>query len=553
MTRTLRSRSFSLAALLLPASASALLANAGCGSPDTSPDAGGSSSVGATAGSASGGSAGSSATSAGSANGGANQGGAGGTSSSGGAKDEAGAAGEGGSAGDTPTLAPDPIPLDGTKVSVTIARTPVGPRLDSSFSGFSYEKGTINGKLLEATNTDLLGLYKLVGPGVLRIGANGVDTTTWMPNGKGGTAGQVAPSDVDRLAAFIKATGWKIIYAVNLGQSTPALAAAESKYAVSAFGDALLGLEIGNEPDIYHSTYKKPSYPYASFRTDWEAFASAIRAASANAPLTGDAAAFDYNGWTIPFAKDESSKISLLTQHRYVASGTDPASTIDKLLASAGPRTDAETEALAKAASANHVAGGMRYDETNSYFSGGASGVSNAYGSALWVIDYLFMLAQNGATGANFHGGGDGTGYTPIADNNGVIVEARPEYYGILLFTQAARGTLQATTATLPKGSTLAFSSWAVVEADGSTNVVLVNKDRTTKALVDVDVGRAVTSAERLNLAAPAAESTSGVTLGDVPIGKDGTWTPTEYAVALSGTHLTAAVPPLGATLIHVH
>ena len=63
--------------------------------------------------------------------------------------------------------------------------------------------------------------------------------------------------------------------------------------------------------------------------------------------------------------------------------------------------------------------------------------MSNSYASSLWVIDFLFNAALGGATGVNMHGGGNSPGYTPIADDSGAVIEARPEYYGLLLFTLA--------------------------------------------------------------------------------------------------------------------
>ena len=64
------------------------------------------------------------------------------------------------------------------------------------------------------------------------------------------------------------------------------------------------------------------------------------------------------------------------------------------------------------------------------YAQGGVTNVSNAHGSALWTLDYMFTCALNGCEGVNFHGGGQGPGYTPIADNGTTVVEARPEFYG---------------------------------------------------------------------------------------------------------------------------
>src|ERR1700689_3024579 len=65
----------------------------------------------------------------------------------------------------------------------------------------------------------------------------------------------------------------------------------------------------------------------------------------------------------------------------------------------------------------------FRMSECNSYYNGGADGVSDAYCSSLWVVDFLFDCAIGGSVGTTFHGGGNGDGYTPIADSNGAVVE----------------------------------------------------------------------------------------------------------------------------------
>lgn len=48
------------------------------------------------------------------------------------------------------------------------------------------------------------------------------------------------------------------------------------------------------------------------------------------------------------------------------------------------------------------------YRETNSYFSHGAPGVSNAAGSAIWALDYTLFGATIGIKRFHFH---EGVGY----------------------------------------------------------------------------------------------------------------------------------------------
>ena len=115
-----------------------------------------------------------------------------------------------------------------------------------------------------------------------------------------------------------------------------------------------------------------------------------------------------------------------------------------------------------------------RISECNSFNGGGAAGVSNSYASSLWLIDFLFDAALGGATGVNMHGGGQAPGYTPIADDSGAVIEARPEYYGLLFFSLAGAGTLLQTQ--LSAGS-VDVTAYAVKTASGGLNLILVNKD----------------------------------------------------------------------------
>ncbi len=176
--------------------------------------------------------------------------------------------------------------------------------------------------------------------------------------------------------------------------------------------------------------------------------------------------------------------------------------------------------------------------------------MSDGYGTALWAIDFLFINAQNGSSGVNFHGGGDGTGYTPIANSaSGMIEGARPVYYGMLLFTLAGSGPVVATKVT--GTSSINFTAYAVTPSDGSTRVVLVNKDATTTVHATIDVGKTVSGAPVTRLEGPSLGATSGFTIGGVPVTAMGPWSPgpTEYACA-TGNLPTVDVPPASAVVV---
>jgi hypothetical protein len=448
-----------------------------------------------------------------------------------------------------------------TKASLTVTATAAGS-IGPGFAGLSYEKAKLHRTLFSAADSDLVGMFKLIGPSVLRIGGDSVDEYVWTPKGIGQTAGQVAPSDVDSLAAFVKAVGWQCLYGINLGgaatgATTPALAAAEVAYVAQQFGTSLLGIEIGNEPDLYGDTgsYFAGKWSLSQFLTLWGEFRKAILATTPNVPITGPADAGNESTWTVPFGETVTkSEITLLTQHYYRADGQLPSSTAAYLI-TPDPTLIANLGILEQGAKSIGVP--YRMSECNSFSNGGASGVSDSYASSLWVIDYLFNCAQGGAAGVNFHGGGDGPGYTPIADGAGSVVGARPEFYGILLFTLAGQGTLYTTQ--ISAGS-LNVTAYAVKRSSGGLNLVVVNKDLTQNLQLTAQLPESARSATLLEMtqltsgnSAPDLTATSGVTIQGASVNTDGTFSPSaSYTLNPSGSKLECYVPALSAVLIQI-
>jgi hypothetical protein len=434
----------------------------------------------------------------------------------------------------------------------------IGP----AFAGLSYEKSELYGPLFTASNSDLIGIFKRIGPSVLRIGGNSVDRNVWTSKGPGQTAGEIAPSDVASLAAFVKAAGWQCLYGVNLGKAatgatTPALAAAEVAYAAQEFGSSLLGIEIGNEPNLYGTTgsYFAGNWSLPQFVTLWREFRAAILASTPGVAVTGPADADDESTWTVPFGKIvTNSQISLLTQHYYRGDGESTTSTAARLIS---PDAQLVADLAILEAGAQSIGVPYRIAECNSFYHGGSSGVSDSYASALWVIDFLFNCAQGGAVGVNFHGGGDGPGYTPIADHAGSVVGARPEFYGILLFALAGQGTLYE--AQISVGS-LNVTAYAVKTSSGGFNIVVVNKDLTQNLQLTTQLPESASSATLVDMTqltsgatGPDLSATSGVTIQGASVNPDGSFAPSAaYKLNPSGSQVTCYVPALSAVLIQI-
>jgi hypothetical protein len=445
--------------------------------------------------------------------------------------------------------------------SLTVTATATGS-IGPAFAGLSYEKSTLYGPLFNGSSSNLIGMFDRLGASVLRVGGNSVDRNVWTPNGPGQTPGQIAPSDVDSLAAFVKAAGWQCLYGINLGgaatgATTPALAAAEVAYAAQQFGSSLLGIEIGNEPDLYGDAgnYFAGDWSLAQLLSLWGQFRTAILASTPAVPITGPADASHESSWTVPFGQSVTAdEINLLTQHYYRANGELPTSTAAYLI-TPDPTLISDLAILDDGAQGIGIP--YRMSECNSFYNGGASGVSDSYASSLWVIDYLFNCAQGGAVGVNFHGGGDGPGYTPIADSDGSVVEARPEFYGILLFTLAGPGTLYATQV---NAGSLNVTAYAVKGSSGGFNLIIVNKDSTQNLQLSVQLPSSASSAtltEMTQLSSgatgPQLSATSGVAIQGASVNPDGSFSPAAaYTLTVSGSQLTCYVPALSAVLVEI-
>ena len=120
-----------------------------------------------------------------------------------------------------------PPALTGTMVNGTVKVTR-GTRtgaLTPGFASFSFEKSHLTDGFFVPAHTALVNMFKLLGPGVVRIGADDVNTSVWTPSATfvspGNTSHNVGTAEVDALAQFLTATQWKTIYAVNMRGPRP--------------------------------------------------------------------------------------------------------------------------------------------------------------------------------------------------------------------------------------------------------------------------------------------------------------------------------------------
>jgi hypothetical protein len=451
----------------------------------------------------------------------------------------------------------------GTMVTgtVTVNRGTTTGTVGAGFLGFSFEKTHLTNSTLNGANAPLIALFKLIGPPVIRIGANDVELCSWLPGqppaGGGPPYGkQIGTAMVDGLNDFLNATGARVIYGLNFSLNNVANDVAEATYAETKLASNLYGFEIGNEINKYGT--------WASQRQQYESLATGVVTALPAARLIGPAATEKgADVLSVPWAKDESAKfpnkIVLLTQHYYLGGAGSTTATVAALQT---VKSDIPSVAatMSTAATGNHVPDGYRFGEANSFYGHGQMGVSDTLVAGLWSIDLMFVIAGHGASGINFHGGEtgmDGTRpfyYQPIVENNGVVQAAQPVFHGMLFFYLAGQGHVLETAVTSSNPNLTAYA--LDYQADGSTSVVLNNKNATTGVQVTVDAGTAVTSASAIylqgapgSLTAPA----SSVTLAGAHVTPQGTWARNApFIQSTAGNTVSVFVPPASAALVRV-
>jgi hypothetical protein len=414
-----------------------------------------------------------------------------------------------------------------------VVNGPLIGRVGPGFVGFSYEKDRIGAGVFDPGNHALVSLFRLLGPSVLRVGGNLVDIVNWNPHGGGGSAHEVAPADVQRLAAFLRATGWTALYGINLKTNTPSNAAAEARFVSNTLGGSLLAFEIGNEPNGYQSAHQ--------YEQSFEEYTTAIRRAVPGAVFDGPGT-FDHADWIPGFAASEASRgLVLLALHAYL--GGPRSASIARLVTGGSLGTfSADETALAAAKAANRIRG-WRMTEANSFVQGGVLGVSDTTAAALWSLDFLYGVAAHDGDGVNFHGGTSPQfrlNYSPIAFAGSTPVGVRGIYYGGLLWTLAGTGGLRRASTV---GSPL-VSAWGIGD-----NVILNNKCPWGLRATITLPGPAAHAREYLMTGGGSLRDTA-LTIAGSHVGPDGRFTPAPVTVPVAGRTLTIDVPAASAVLV---
>jgi hypothetical protein len=143
------------------------------------------------------------------------------------------------------------------KVRLSIDPDSVHMQIADDFIGFGYESSALAREgHFGPGNAHLIQLYRTLGSnGLVRIGGNVSDHTRFVPDGtpqvqseKGTT--MINQHVLQEFGKFLRATGWKAMWGLNLGSGSKEEAVQEALAVHRALGDRLHSLEIGNEVDL---------------------------------------------------------------------------------------------------------------------------------------------------------------------------------------------------------------------------------------------------------------------------------------------------------------
>jgi hypothetical protein len=459
------------------------------------------------------------------------------------------------------------------KVALTLERDHPGSEFAPGAIGLSIEARELATADLSASDKPLVDMMRLLGPGVLRIGGNSLDTSWWTSASEPAPAwakSVVVPADLVRLRALLKATGWRAILGVDLGHFEPTRAANEAGAAGRILGSQMLGFEIGNEPSDYehpHIGLRSNSYNANDYLGELASYSSAMRASVPKASFYGpDLGSLTPEAWLWPVASNAGSSFSSIDVHYYptqysVPKGPCEATTLPTALQLLSPEVrQSENETLQVMVKAGELAHrGIRISETNDTSScdlPGGPATSPVYASALWSLDWVLRAASAGVVGLNFHGylgRCKPESFAPICQPVGVRGglerdAARPEYYGLLAASRLEGGRFVPVHLTA-SGSTPNLTAWATV-APGGTIQIAIENFSTEGPAQSISIPAAGYNATYDALTGPSIDATSGVTFGDANVTAPGRWRPrrTRLACAHRSCHLTLS--PASAAIV---
>jgi hypothetical protein len=405
--------------------------------------------------------------------------------------------------------------------TVTVTNTP-GNSIPSSFGGITTDVFDAQSYIPNPLYPKLIG--NLVFPGQSFLMNVEGDESPWTGTPTSGDIGTF-----NTLYSTLQSSGITFQFSLPAPMCPTATPTTDATPAVAAYiahaGAGWNGVTLGNEPDGACNGSGGYAGGYSGFKTNWDAFATAINGLSGGSslkfigPSFGGQQTWVYTSSDLnSFVNSEASKLTYASQHWYTQNGCSGSPTLAAELtaAAAKPQDFTLTSGTWNYVANAHTAGTtLRISEMNDVDCGGVSGISNTFAAALWLPDALFNLANVGTDGVNvFSDEGDQYDLVGFPSTSGCTINVtsgcfvRPNYYGFLIFQEATQNSAKF----LPVSNTTSanVSVWATKDASNVIRVLVLNKDQSNSGTVNITLSGYSTGVLK-TLTCSAVTCTTGV------------------------------------------
>ncbi|GEK80690.1 flagellar basal body-associated FliL family protein [Agrococcus baldri] len=323
---------------------------------------------------------------------------------------------------DVPGYEPNPGPFSLTPVAEAEGETidaalalDAGTARSGDVLGFSFEATELASPAWGSADSNIEPMLAALDQPILRFGGVTVDRRTWWTSADEPAPewarATVTPADLERVAATAEAVDAEVTIALDLGHDDPQRAADMAAHAREAFGERLLAISIGNEPNGYHH----PDDPERSIRgEDWttdayreslRTYADAIEEVAPGMPIAGPGA-FDAAWWRA-FAEAELPTASALTMHWYplysCGTANPHANATIENLTSPEMRERAQRFVGRGVEAASELGLPLWVEETGPTSCSGGNETSRTHAQALWTTDFALTLQEAGASRVALH------------------------------------------------------------------------------------------------------------------------------------------------------
>ncbi|WP_114854210.1 hypothetical protein [Brachybacterium sp. YJGR34] len=381
---------------------------------------------------------------------------------------------------------------EGPAITVDLA-LPEGAAHREHVVGLSFDARDLDNPMWSSSDSNLALTLDALEEPALRFGGNGIDRSVWWTSAEEPAPDwaevTLTPEDLQRVASVAEQVDAQVTIDLDLGHDDPERAADMAAHAQEAFGDQLLAVAIGNEPNgFFHDNQpqlavRDESWTPQEYQRSLREYSAALEQAAPGIPVAGPGA-YDAQWWRA-FATSDIPHQEALSLHWYPLWECQGPDTSD-----ANPSIEDLTSPVQRERAAAIVGRGagvadrhelpLWMEETGPTSCPGTNDTSRTHAQALWTVDYTMTLAELGVTRTAFHSTlhacRGGAPMSPICATGphaepGQIIRGRSSFLALMLLDEVPAGRILSTEVS-GDGTT---SVHAVLAEDGALTLVLVD------------------------------------------------------------------------------